>query len=68
MRCAGISCFVSSAGEIILDLHTACAQSGKPLQIVAVGGPGAELIGSAAREHRIRPMCWRAGSAIWPGW
>jgi NHLM bacteriocin system ABC transporter ATP-binding protein len=32
-------------GEIILDLHTACEQSGERLQIVAVGGPGAELTG-----------------------
>jgi NHLM bacteriocin system ABC transporter ATP-binding protein len=35
--------FRVGAGEIILDLHTACAQSGSRLQIVAVGGPGAEL-------------------------
>jgi NHLM bacteriocin system ABC transporter ATP-binding protein len=36
--------FRLGAGEIILDLHTACAPGGR-LQIVAVGGPGAELIG-----------------------
>lgn len=37
--------FRLEAGEIILDLHTACVQGGDPLQIVAVGGPGAELAG-----------------------
>jgi hypothetical protein len=37
--------FRAGMGEIILDLHTACAQSGGRLHIVAVGGPGAELIG-----------------------
>jgi NHLM bacteriocin system ABC transporter ATP-binding protein len=37
--------FRVEAGEIILDLHTACANSGARLQIVAVGGPGAELVG-----------------------
>jgi NHLM bacteriocin system ABC transporter ATP-binding protein len=36
--------FRLEASEIILDLHTAAAQSGSPLQIVAVGGPGAELV------------------------
>jgi NHLM bacteriocin system ABC transporter ATP-binding protein len=36
--------FRLGVGEIILDLHTACEQSGSRLQIVAVGGPGAELI------------------------
>src|ERR1700760_1835518 len=36
--------FRLEAGEIILDLQTASAQSGSPLQIVAVGGPGAELL------------------------
>src|ERR1700761_5906013 len=36
--------FRIEAGEIILDLQTASAQSGSPLQIVAVGGPGAELV------------------------
>lgn len=30
-------------GEIILDLHTACEKSGDRLQIVAIGGPGAEI-------------------------
>src|SRR5215467_16288793 len=35
--------FRVGVGEIILDLHTACAQSESRLQIVAVGGPGAEL-------------------------
>lgn len=37
--------FRVEAGEIILDLNTACASSGGRLQIVAVGGPGAELVG-----------------------
>ena len=37
--------FRIETGEIILDLHTACANSGGRLQIVAVGGPGAELVG-----------------------
>ena len=32
------------SGEIILDLHTACASGRSGLQIVAVGGPGAELV------------------------
>src|ERR1700751_293506 len=36
--------FRLGVGEIILDLHTGCAQSGSRLQIVAVGGPGTELI------------------------
>jgi NHLM bacteriocin system ABC transporter ATP-binding protein len=31
-------------GEIILDLHTACETSRTGLQIVAIGGPGAEVI------------------------
>src|SRR5215469_7782292 len=37
--------FRLGVGEIILDLHTAFAQSSGRLQIVAVGGAGAELIG-----------------------
>ena len=37
--------FRVEAGEIILDLNTACASSGGRLQIVAVGGPSAELVG-----------------------
>jgi NHLM bacteriocin system ABC transporter ATP-binding protein len=36
--------FRLGVGEIILDLHTACANSGGRLQIIAVGGPGAELV------------------------
>src|SRR5215467_2250980 len=35
--------FRVEAGEIILDLHTACANVDGKLQIVAVGGPGTEL-------------------------
>jgi len=35
--------FRVEAGEIILVLHTACADSSGQLQIVGVGGPGAEL-------------------------
>jgi NHLM bacteriocin system ABC transporter ATP-binding protein len=35
--------FRVEAGEIILDLHTACASSAGALQIIAVGGPGTEL-------------------------
>lgn len=30
-------------GEVILDLHTACERSAIRLQIVAVGGPDAEI-------------------------
>lgn len=37
--------FRVGADEIILDLHTACASGAARLQIVAVGGPGAELAG-----------------------
>jgi NHLM bacteriocin system ABC transporter ATP-binding protein len=37
--------FRVEANDIILDLHTACANTRGGLQIVAVGGPGAELIG-----------------------
>jgi len=40
--------FRVEADEIILDLNTACASSGGQLQIVAVGGPGAELVGLPA--------------------
>jgi len=36
--------FRLEAGEIILDLQTACANGRDGFQIVAVGGPGAELI------------------------
>jgi NHLM bacteriocin system ABC transporter ATP-binding protein len=35
--------FRVEAGEIILDLHTGCANSAGQFQIVAVGGPGAAL-------------------------
>ena len=37
--------FRVGVGEIILDLHTMCERSGGLLQIVAIGGPGAELTG-----------------------
>jgi NHLM bacteriocin system ABC transporter ATP-binding protein len=37
--------FRLEVGEIILELHTASVQSGDRLQIVAIGGPGAELTG-----------------------
>ena len=36
--------FRVEANDIILDLHTACANMGDRLRIVAVAGPGAELI------------------------
>jgi len=35
--------FRVEAGDIILDLHTACARSAGGLQIVGVGGPGAQV-------------------------
>src|SRR5215475_2439818 len=42
--------FRIEAGEIILDLQTACASMTGGLRIVAVGGPGAELV-SLPRAH-----------------
>lgn len=36
--------FRVEAGDVILDLHTACAKSGGALQIVGVGGPGTQLV------------------------
>lgn len=42
--------FRCEVGEIILDLHTACERSASRLQIVAVGGPDAEIIAVSRSE------------------
>jgi NHLM bacteriocin system ABC transporter ATP-binding protein len=45
--------FRLEVGEIILDLHTACTEAGSGLQIVAVGGPGAELTAQQRADIEI---------------
>ncbi|WP_298362667.1 NHLP bacteriocin export ABC transporter permease/ATPase subunit [uncultured Bradyrhizobium sp.] len=42
--------FRCEVGEIILDLHAACERSASRLQIVAVGGPDAEIIAVSRSE------------------
>ena len=42
--------FRVEAGEIVLDLHTACEQSPGRLHIVAIGGPEAELVAVSRTE------------------
>jgi NHLM bacteriocin system ABC transporter ATP-binding protein len=64
--------FRVGADEIILDLHTACTKGAGGLRIVAVGGPGAELVrlprtSAVPADALARWISHLAGLVIPPG-